>query len=62
MADKRLDETIPGGWYIGADGRPHDAEGRPLDPADAPPADEPVPAFDVPADAPAETAPRKKKA
>lgn len=23
-------ETVPGGYYIGEDGRPHDAMGRPL--------------------------------
>jgi len=30
MSD-RIDETIPGGYYIGADGVPHDAHGRPID-------------------------------
>lgn len=28
---KRLDETVPGGWFIGADGVPHDSEGHKLD-------------------------------
>ncbi len=27
---RRLDETVPGGYYLGVDGRPHDAEGNPL--------------------------------
>lgn len=26
----RHDETVPGGYYIGTDGQPHDAEGRPI--------------------------------
>ncbi|MBP8291478.1 MAG: hypothetical protein KAX65_01820 [Caldilineaceae bacterium] len=40
-------ETIAGGYYIGEDGRPHDAFGRPLvdgQPVIAP-ADEPKPLF-----------------
>ncbi len=32
MGDEpKLDETIPGGCYIGVDGKPHDANGLPLD-------------------------------
>lgn len=27
----KLDETRPGGYYLGADGKPHDAEGRPIE-------------------------------
>lgn len=34
-AAKKLDQTQPGGYYIGANGKPHDAEGRPL-PGDRP--------------------------
>lgn len=26
----KIDETEPGGKYIGSDGEPHDAEGKPL--------------------------------
>ena len=26
----KLDETRPGGYFIGTDGKPHDAEGRPI--------------------------------
>ena len=26
----KLDETRPGGYFIGADGNAHDAEGRPI--------------------------------
>ncbi len=29
MSD-RIDETITGGYYIGTDGVPHDAHGRPI--------------------------------
>ncbi len=28
---ERIDETIPGGYYIGPDGVPHDAHGRPIE-------------------------------
>lgn len=30
-SEQKPDETIPGGYYIGADGKPHDANGRPLE-------------------------------
>ena len=32
-----MGQTVPGGYYIGSDGRPHDAHGNRLDaPAEAP--------------------------
>ena len=37
----KLDETRPGGYFIGADGNAHDAEGKPIvEPEAAAPADE----------------------
>lgn len=41
MLDKKLDETEPGGRYLGADGTWHDANGKPVPPLEYKPASEP---------------------
>lgn len=28
--ERKLDETVPGGYFLGTDGVPHDAEGKPV--------------------------------
>lgn len=49
-------ETIPGGYYIGANGQPHDANGKPLSPRPVPRA-VPVTVETAPADPAPEDAP-----
>lgn len=54
-------ETIAGGYYIGEDGRPHDAWGRPLPDLSVAPEDQAI-AVARPADEPNAPAPPAKAA
>ncbi len=50
-----MSTTVPGGYYLGTDGKPHDADGRPL-----PVREEPKPeAEQTPESAPAAKEPKK---
>ena len=53
--------TVPGGYYLGTDGKPHDAEGRPLPVrAEPKPEAEQAPAAEqTPESAPATKEPKK---